>query len=354
MTDSHSLSASVLDDRAKQVLRCLVRRYLRDGQPVPSSALARATTLSYSPATIRHVMADLEDIGFLVSPHTSAGRIPSPRGIRFFVDHLLTVVPPTRKTVRDLTHELRRETVTEVHSAAAAVISQLTKYVGFVAAPAMQPPVVRQLRFVKLSSNRVLAVIVTGSGDVLNRVFNHDEGISERDLTLAAAAYNRYCANMTFNDAQTLLHSQMLELRAQISRLLESLLKKVGEDPIAKADMLCVAGEMNLLKDDDLSGDMQQLRELYDLLQRKKELIRLLERGAHANNVHVFIGSESGLSALEQCSVVFSSCSGSDGKALGLIGVVGPKRMRYNKVIPTVDVAAQLLGNVLTDLRLSA
>ncbi|MCH9705368.1 MAG: heat-inducible transcriptional repressor HrcA [Proteobacteria bacterium] len=347
---------SRLDDRAKQVLRYLVQSYLHDGNPVGSRTLANNAVVPYSPATIRNVMSDLEDIGFLVSPHTSAGRIPSPRGIRFFIDQLLTVTPPEKNTLHRLENSLRRETTTEVHTAGANIISQLTQYVGFVAMPISALPVVRKLRFVKLSSCRILAVIVTDSGDVLNRIFTYDRDVSETELNAAATVYNRYFADMTFSEAQKLMYSQLLELREQIGNLLKSLLEKVDEKEHAAADEnsgLYIAGESNLLKDENLSGDMHKLRELYDLLEQKKEMLRLLKRGDNAADVSIFIGSESGLSALDECSVVFSSCGQEeDGKPLGLIGVIGPKRMRYNRVIPTVGVAAKLLGNVLETLRL--
>ena len=173
----------------------------------------RALTLSS--ATIRNVMADLEELGFLTSPHTSAGRIPSPRGIRLFIDEFLTVTPLTQEALRHLHTTLQRETLQEAQSAAAQVISQLTKYAGFVAIPAPQAPLIRKLRFVKLSSSRILAVIVTADGNVQNRVFVYDRNIAERELSVAAAAYNRYFADMTFGEAQQLLAGQMLELRGR-------------------------------------------------------------------------------------------------------------------------------------------
>lgn len=340
-----------LDDRARQVLRYLVQRYLQDGQPVGSRTLANNPAIPYSPATVRNVMADLEDIGFLVSPHTSAGRIPSPGGIRFFIDQLLTVTPPTEMTMRHLQDGLQRGTRAEVQSAAANVISQITKHVGFVAMPAAALPVIRKLRFVKLSSSRVLAVIVTEDGDVLNRVFVYERDIGEEELNAAAGLYNRHFANMTSPAAQAALRGQMLELREKISALLAALLEKISEEQPDAAGVLRVAGEKNLLRDEDLSADMQKLRDLYELFEGKQELMCLLDSGNSADNVRVFIGSESGLAALDGCSVVFSSY-GDGNMPLGLIGVIGPKRMRYNRIIPTVNVAAKLLRRALDGLRL--
>ena len=345
---SFAPAAVRLDDRAREVLRYVVQRYLEDGQPVGSRTLANHSSMSFSSATIRNVMADLEELGFLVSRHTSAGRVPSPRGIRFFIDRLLKVTPPSQLILHQLQTGLCRDTLTEVQTAAAAVISQLTKHAGFVVIPASPAPVIRKLHFVKLSSSRVLSVIVTDSGDVQNRVFIYDYDVSERELNAAASVYNRYFVNMTFAQAQSHLHGQVLELRGQIRALLKSLLDKADGRGEESSSVLHFAGEMNLLKDEDLAGDMRKLRDLYDLLERKKELIRLLVGGDAADNVRVFIGSESGLAALDECSVVFSSCGGR--APLGLIGVVGPKRMRYSRVIPTVQVAAKFLGGALEDL----
>lgn len=342
--------APALDARAREVLRVVVQRYLQEGAPIGSRTLAGGGAIPFSSATIRNVMADLEDVGFLISPHTSAGRIPSPGGIRFFIDQLLTVTPPPRTTVRRLQNGIRRDTLTEAHHSAASALSQLTRYVGFVAAPSPHAPVIRRLRFIKLSSSRVLAVIVTENGDVQNRVFMYED-IVERDLNAAARTYNGRFAGKTFEEAQKMLQAQVLDIRGQIGALLRALLQRMEEESATDNDTLRVAGEANLLRDDDLSCDMQKLRALYDLLERKRELIRLLKRGAAADNVRVFVGSESGLAALDDCSVVFSTCAGEQGKPLGLIGVVGPKRMRYNQVIATVDVAAKLLGNALQDLR---
>ena len=306
-------------------------------------------------------MADLEDVGFLVSPHTSAGRIPSARGMRFFIDRLLTVTPPSQKTVKCLEENLRGETVADAQRTAATVLSQLTKYAGFVTAPPAKPPVVRKLRFVKLSSSRILAVIVTGSGDILNRIFAHEGDVSEEDLNAAAAIYNRHFSGVTLSRAKGLLREQLLELRERIAALLRALLERVGRegDDTADAAALQVAGEINLLGQEDLSVDIERLRRLYDLLARKKELLALIKRGGEAENVRVFIGSECGLRALEECSVVFSSVPGApvragraeDGRALGVVGIIGPKRMRYNQVISTVGIAATLLGGLLDNLR---
>lgn len=343
-----------LDPRARKILHSLISQYLQDGNPVASRTLANMAGFDWSAATVRNVMADLEDFGFLVSPHTSAGRIPSAQGMRFFVDQLLTVPPPSQKTVKCLEENMRGNTAADIQRGAASVVSQLTKYAGFVAAPAAAVPVVRKLRFVKLSSSRVLAVIVTDGGDILNRIFVYDGDASEEDLNAAAAIYNRHFSGVTLGRAQTLLRGQLLDLRERIASLLRALLERVGADAEegAGADALQVAGEINLLGEEDLSGDIDRLRKLYDLLERKKELLALLERGGAAENVRVFIGSECGLRELEECSVVFSSARSSpDGRALGVVGIIGPKRMRYNQVISTVGIAATLLGGMLDDIR---
>ena len=343
--DSH------LDPRARQILHSLVVHYLRDGNPVGSRTLSHNGRIHCSPATIRNVMADLEDLGLLVSPHTSAGRIPSARGMRFFIDQLLTVTPPTQRVIRDLREGLRGDTPAEVLRGMATVISQLTAYVGFVTLPATGAPTIRHLRFVQLSSSRALAIMVTGEGEVINRIVTCDDGLSEARLKMAARAYNSHFSGLTLAAAQQRLHEQIVDVKDQIASLLRGLLSSVGGEN--EGEQLQVAGVANLLNQEDLSSNIKNLRQLYDLLEKKKDLLEIVRRSSGVENVGVFIGSESGVQALEACSIVFSSCinDGEGGKPLGMVGVIGPKRMRYSRVIPTVDVASKLLGDVLGEMR---
>ena len=342
-----------MNARAKKILRTLVVRYLDDGSPVSSRALANATEISCSSATVRNVMADLEDIGLLVSPHTSAGRIPSVSGMRFFVERLLPRRAVPKTVVRSLRFGLRGDTASDVLRASAEVVSRLTQCVGFVALSPREQPAVRELSLIKLSSSRVLAVIFTDDGDIINRVFSHVGEVREKELNAAAAAYNAYFSGLTFGQAKSRLCSQLLELRVQIKALLQGLLEHAdGDDEAPAADKLEIAGVVNLLRQDDLSSDIQRLRELYVFLERKEELLELIERCRRAKNrSRVFIGSECGVSALSECSVVFSPCGGERQRPLGFLGVLGPTRMRYAQVIPTVNIAAELLGGTLTELR---
>ena len=341
-----------LDERARAVLRALVREYIRAGEPVGSRTLSRITRMNLSPATMRNIMADLEEQGMLTSPHTSAGRIPSAQGMRFFVDTLLSAdlsaADPAR-SARRVKRLLSGETAGAVLDSAARAVSELTQFVGLVAVPSRDKPVVRRLHFVKLGAARALAVLVTDD-EALNRAISTGREFSERQLRTAARFYNERLAGMTLEDAAKALRGMTSDLRGEIAALLTRMLGQVS----APDDSLKIAGEFNLLNADALASDIDRLRQLHSLLRRREDLLNLLEAGARAENVRVFIGGECGHEALSECSVVLSpygDAAGAEGRPLGVIGVIGPKRMTYDRVIPTVRVAANVVGDALRRLR---
>ena len=338
--------------RSKAILRSIVREYIRGGAPVGSRTVSRITGMNLSPATMRNIMSDLESMGFLTSPHTSAGRVPSTKGLRFFVDHLIAAHSLDKSITRRLSGEFRGNTADDVLAAAAATVSQLTKFAGFVAAPAREACRIKQLKYVKLSSVRVLTVIVTIDGQVINRIFECDRPPRERDLAAAARFFNRHCAGATFEDAKNRLCEEMGALRAEISSLLSDMISAIDRD-MPGAETLRMAGEMNLLEQQELTVDVRRLRNLYQLLNQKKEFFSVIDRGSRADDVCVFIGNECGHEALTDCSLVLSSFGGEEGGGiLGYVGVIGPQRMRYRQVITTVDVAAKLVAHSLRQLRL--
>lgn len=340
-----------VNNRARAILKSIVREYIRGGEPVGSRTVSRIAGMNLSPATMRNIMADLEEMGFLISPHTSAGRVPSAKGFRFFVDNLLTVRPLDDNLVKRLRYDLRGNTVGDVLSAAATTVSQLTHFAGFVTAPAGGTPKITQLRFVKLSSSRVLTVAVTADGEIINRVFECSNPPRERDLLSATRYFNRHFRNLTLNQARLRLRADMTSLRGEISTLLTDMLKTVDDNPPAADNIVQLAGEMNLLNQSELTADVRRLRNLYSLFNKKKELFSIIDRGSHGREVCVFIGNECGHKALTDCSLVLSPFTGNDNTVLGYLGVIGPKRMPYHQVISTVDVAAKTVAHALRQLR---
>ena len=338
-----------LDERSRAVLRALVREYIRAGEPVGSRTLSRITQMNLSPATMRNIMSDLEEHGMLTSPHTSAGRIPSARGMRFFVDTLLSAdlsAGNPARSARRVEKLLSGETPAAVLDSAAQAVSELTQFVGLVAAPARDKPVVRRLHFVKLGPARALAVLVTDD-EALNRAISTGREFSERQLRAAARFYNDRLTGMTLEEAAEALREMTSDLRGEISALLAGMLGQVS----VPEDSLKVAGEFNLLNADSLASDIDRLRKLHHLLRRREDLLNLLEAGERAENVRVFIGGECGHDALSECSVVISPYGDSEGRPLGVIGVIGPKRMTYDRIIPTVRLTARAVGDALRRLR---
>ncbi len=343
--------ASVVCPRARIILKSIVREYIRDGNPVGSHTLSRISGMNLSPATMRNIMADLEHMGFLMSPHPSAGRVPSAKGFRFFVDNLLTARPLNASLAQRLRGDLQGDTVDDVLGAAANAVSELTKFAGFVAAPARKAPKIEQLRFIKISSNRVLAVVVADNGEIINRVFECSRPPRERDLSAAARFFNRHFRNLSFDEAKQRLRGDMQNLRGEIALLLSDMMRTVDGNTPDKDGSLRLAGEINLLNQRELAADMRRLRKLYDLFGRKKELLDILDRGSRAADVCVFIGNECGHEALNDCSVVLSPFTGDNNTVLGYLGIIGPKRMRYPQVISTVDVAAKTVAGALRRMR---
>ncbi len=333
-----STKAAEPDARAQAVLSSLVREYIECGEPVGSRTLARISRMNLSAATMRNVMSDLEVGGFLVSPHASAGRVPSARGIRFFVDRLLTASAPPAGAARKMQGGVGGDTMRDVLFSAARTVSELTRFAGFVVAPP-RAPAVKSLRFVRLSPGRALAVIVTPDGEIFNRILQCDRALSEREMHIAAGFYNRQMSGLTFGEAETFLRRKVISLRGEIADLLRRMLETASDDE--NGGDVRVAGELNLLEQNDLSADLDRLRKLHRLLRRKTDILHLIDKSRRAGNVRVFIGNECGHEALAECSVVLAKVGGDEKKAaVGFVGVIGPKRMRYQQVIATVNLAS--------------
>ena len=336
----------MLDPRAQHLLKTLIERYVSDGQPVGSRALSRHSGLDLSPATVRNVMADLEEMGFIASPHTSAGRVPTAKGYRFFVDSLMVAQPLEQVEVRRLEGGLTAERPQQLASAAAGMLSQLTHFAGLVMTPRRRDPAFRHLEFLRLAERRVLLILVTGEGDVQNRILHTDQPFTQSQLVEAANYFNQNYAGQPLAAIRTRIAGELRALSADIARLMTAAVD-AGEGALAEGEALVVSGERNLLDTADFASNMQRLRGLFDLFDQKTSILHLLDLAQRAQGVRIYIGGESGLAPLDDCSVVTAPYE-AHGKVIGTLGVIGPTRMAYERVVPIVDVTAKLLSNAIS------
>ena len=334
----------MLDDRAKLLLNALVERYIADGQPVGSRTLSKASGLELSPATIRNVMADLEDLGLIVSPHTSAGRVPTARGYRLFVDTMLTV-----QRNQLVAPELAPEQPQKVIANAAQLLSNLSQFVGVVMAP-RRTSVFRHIEFLRLSERRLLVIIVSPEGDVQNRVIFTDVDYAPDQLVEAANVLNAHYAGLAMEQVRERLKTEVERLRGEVAALMQAAVS-VGSEALSQAqDEVVISGERNLLSVSDFAGDMHNLRRAFDLFEQKTQLLRLLDVSSQAEGVRIFIGGESQVVPFEDLSVV-SAPYEVDGQVVGTLGVIGPTRMPYDRMIEIVDITSKLVTNALSHRR---
>ncbi len=335
-----------LDARAQILLKALIERYIADGQPVGSRALSRLSGLELSPATVRNVMSDLEEMGFITSPHTSAGRVPTALGYRFFVDALLTTQPLDISRVRALEGQLQPDQPQRVISSASHLLSELTQFAGVVVAPRKGTVRIRQIEFIGLSENRILLIIVTTAGDVQNRILLTRRAYTAAELAAAGSHLSEHFAGLTIGEIRARLQDELQQLHSDMSELMTATVE-AGSEAGDDADAYVISGETNLLEVEDLSSNMSRLRELFRLFDQKTGLMQLLDMSNRAQGVQIFIGGESGLAPLDACSVITAPYE-VDGQVVGAVGVIGPTRMAYDQVIPIVDITARLLSNALS------
>ena len=331
----------MLDDRAKLLLKALVERYIDDGQPIGSRTLSRASGLELSPATIRNVMSDLEELGLIASPHTSAGRIPTARGYRLFVDTMLTA-QREQLAPQFLTAEQPQKVLTN----AATLLSNLSQFVGVVSTP-KRNSVFKHIEFLKLSDKRYLVIIVAPDGDVQNRVIFTDADFTQAQLQEAANFLNNNYAGMAIEHVRERLKTEVEQLRGEIAKLMQTAVQVSSEVLTQAQDEVVIAGERNLLSVSDFSSDMGQLRRAFDLFEQKTQLMRLLDTSSKAEGVRIYIGGESHVVPIEDLSVV-SAPYEVDGRIVGTLAVIGPTRMHYDKMIQIVDITSKLVTNALS------
>jgi heat-inducible transcriptional repressor len=336
-----------LDNRAQTLLKALVERYIADGQPVGSRALSKISGLELSPATIRNIMADLEEMGFVASPHTSAGRIPTPRGYRMFVDTLLTVQSIDESMLESkLQGKLQNTSPQKAIASAAQVLSSLSQFAGVVLTPRHES-LFQQIEFLRLSEKRILLVIVSPGGDVQNRLLLTDVDYTPSQLIQAANYINQHFAGLSFDDVRIRLQNELRQLRDDMTRLLQAAVEAGSDAMTETGDEVVISGERNLLSVTDLSSNMTSLRKLFDMFEQKTSLMQLLDVSSKATGVQIFIGGESQLVPMDEMSVVTAPYE-LNGKIVGTLGVIGPTRMAYERVIPIVDITAKLLSNALS------
>lgn len=337
----------MLTQRAQVLLKTLVERYISDGQPVGSRTLSRYSGLDLSPASIRNVMSDLEEMGYIVSPHTSAGRVPTPQGYRVFVDCLLTVKPLESLEEDQLRSKLRPDDPHRLITSASQLLSELTRFAGVVVAPRDPDPRFRQIEFVRLAEKRILLIIVTTGGDVQNRVLLTTRAYAESELVQAANFFNAHFSGCTLSEMRTRIHKELRELSDSIGALMAQMLQASDEGMRKPEEDVIVSGERNLLRMEDFSSNVSGIRRLFEVFEHKTELLRLLDISQHAQGVQIFIGGESELMPLDDCSMVTAPYT-VDGLVVGTLGVVGPTRMAYQRVVPLVDITARLLSSALS------
>jgi len=340
-----------LDPRASKLLHDLVQHYIRGGEPVGSATLARECGLDLSSATVRNVLAQLEEQGLVTAPHSSAGKVPTTQGFRLFVDALVQMEPVPQPLLERIDATLQR--CTEPRQAlrtAAEMLSGLTRCVSLVRCPRREEQALSQVEFLPLGQQRVLVVLVFRNGEVQNRIARTDHEFTTRELACAARALNRELSGLTLPEARKRLIGDLKETRSAIDQATNAVVgaaESVLDDDGAEPMML--AGEQNMLEHRDMDGRM---RDLFQAFHEKHALLHLLERSNNAEQVRLFIGEESGMNALGSCSVVTAPYR--VGEQLGVLGVIGPRRMPYERVIPIVEATAASLGRVLKiDLRRS-
>lgn len=343
-----------LNTRAELLLRTLIERYIADGQPVGSRVLARQAGLDLSPATVRNVMADLEELGLIRSPHTSAGRVPTELGYRIFVDSLIRVRPLQSNEVLRLEGEMcGSQNPQELIECASNMLSEVCHLTGIVTAPRRDDLIgFRQIDFVGLAGRRLLVILVTEDGQVQNRILTTEQDYSEAELTRAANYFNDTFAGVSLSEVKRRLVAEMQRESDDLQRVMSLAMRAaraaLGENETDSEASVVVSGESNLMDLPDL-GDVKKLRRLFDAFNTKRDLLHLLDRSLSAGGVKIFIGRESGYEAFEECSVVTAPYA-VDGSIVGTLGVVGPTRMAYERVIPVVDLTARLLSSAMASI----
>lgn len=344
------MTPELLSERARHILRSLVEQYIQDGQPVGSRTLSRSTGLDLSPATIRNVMADLEDLGFIAAPHTSAGRVPTPKGYRFFVDTLVRLQPMARLDIARLQTQLEDRLhgdAKAIAATASSALSSLTSLAGVVTIPRQAQATLRHIEFLPLSGRRVLVIMVVNDAEVQNRILDMERDYGEEELRRAAAFLNSRFIGRSLDEVRAQILSDLDGTRESMNHLMLESIADADPDRQAgggKAGYV-LSGETKLMDFQELSN-IEKIKKLFDAFGQQREILTLLDRSVAAQGVQIFIGGESGYGILDDCTIVTAPYTVDD-QIVGVLGVIGPTRMAYERVIPIVDVTARLVGAAL-------
>jgi heat-inducible transcriptional repressor len=345
------MSQPDLNERGRNLLKVLIERYIADGQPVGSRTLAKETRIDLSPASIRNVMADLEDLGLIKSPHTSAGRIPTDLGYRLFVDKLLHVKPLKKSQLNKLASPLNSSfDSNQVIKSASAQLSEITGMAGVVMVPKKERITLRQIEFLPLSNRNVLVILVTNEKDVQNQIIHTSRDYTRSELEQAANYLNHTYEGFELEQVRHQLVMGMEEAKRKMDNMMTTAIEMAQQviEPKKQSDYV-MAGQTNLMNYSEM-GDVSKLRQIFDVFTQKQDLLHLLDQSVHTQGVQIFIGHESGYEVLGDCSIVTSAYH-VDGSTVGVLGVIGPTRMSYDKVIPIVDVTSHLLSSALNHLK---
>jgi heat-inducible transcriptional repressor len=349
-----------LNERAQQLFKALMERYLTDGLPIGSRVLARDVPLDLSPATVRNVMADLEELGLIRSPHTSAGRVPTLKGYRLFIDSMLTFRDPPRQEVERMWEDLQgEEDMQHLLRRTSVVLSEFTRLACVVTLPRTETRELRHMEFIPLGERRVLAVLVLNGREVQNRIVHTDRNYSPAELVAAANFLNEAFVGRDIREVQEALVRELAatqEEMTQLMRIAVEMSRKIfppatGEDAGMGEDEgggFVLSGETKLMECRELS-DVEKLRQLFETFNQKRDVLHLLDRALHAQGVQIYLGKESGYDAFEECSVVTATYK-SEGRVLGVLGVIGPTRIPFERIVPLVDITAKMLGNALKSI----
>ena len=335
----------LLDDRAHTLLNTLITQYIAQGQPIGSSTLAQQAGLKLSSATVRNVLVDLEHLGLVSSPHTSAGRIPTPQGYRLFVDAMMTASAFENVEEESWNTQFQPDSSHRMASSAAQLLSQISQFAGIISTP-KRSHMFHHIEFMLLAPQRILVILITPEGDVQNRLLEVDRPYQSHELIEAANYLNTHCASLNFTQIKQQLSQELSQLQQNVTLLMQKAVLHSNDNHSFQDDALIVKGERHLLDVTEFANNMDRLRHTFDLFDEKTRLLQLLERTNHAGGVQVFIGGESDMLPYDGVSLITAPYTAND-VVIGTLGVIGPSRMAYDKVIPLVNVTAKLLSRAM-------
>jgi heat-inducible transcriptional repressor len=337
-----------LKERMKQVLKVAVEDYSLTGEPVGSRTISRKLSLHLSPATIRNIMSDLEDLGLLYQPYTSAGRVPTEKGFRFYVDYILDIHDLNDREQREIRsrYPVSQGEVTDLFRETSRILSSSSHYLGVVWAPRMNGLMVQHIEFVKLRKHLILAILVTTTGLIHNRVIEVEEDFSQSELDRLSGYMNELLSGLTLFQVREHLMDQMSAEKGEYDHLFEQAFK-LGEKAFSSLDEtdVFIEGRTNIIEEPEF-GNLSKMANLFKAFEEKATMVRILDKCMELKGIHIAIGSESQIEEIEPCSLVTSTYS-FRGEVMGALGVIGPRRMNYSKIVPLVDYAAKLLTEML-------